>query len=421
MPLVFLSYARKDSDPRLDKFVADLTALLKLHTDLDDDDEILFQDVSDIDLGDHWPTQLQRAIATSKAMIAICSPTYFTREFCGKEWELFRRRLTAYAKSQGRAAAPPLILPLLWAPPRRSTSKPLPDVVREIQHAEDFGEIYNTKGLHYIIGLSKHADLYQEILDKIARRILEATEQDPLPDFPEPFTFPSIPSAFGGEAAPSSATQAAAPDSGPGHVQFILVSADRSQVAPLRAKLDAYGLTPTDWCPYFPPHARPKGRVGPLLQRLAADEDFTSHVVFEEDNIAGAVEQALSANNIAVIIVDPWTLRIDVHHERLRDFDGRNFLNSAVLVAWNGSDEETQREADMLETALRATFQNKFAANDTKTFAYRVETMDDLVARLRESLIEVRKRILERAEVVRRAQGRRVFVKPVISAVHSGG
>jgi FxsC-like protein len=416
MSLVFFSYARTDRDAHLDRFFDDLESRVALYGG-PPRGEVLFRDTSDIELGERWPEELSLAIARAKVLLCVCTPTYFSRPWCGKEFSFFRARVTAYAKAQDLAQPPPLILPILWIPEKKGGRR-FPEVIRDLQSDQGFGPDYEKLGLWVVTKLQKYEDTYDEIVGKIAERILAVAQEHPLPDHTEPFELRDVPDAFA--PAPAAAPAAIAPpvDRGPRHVQFFVIAGPRSKLAGegVRKNVEPYGEEPTDWRPFLPPA---EGRIGPLLQGIAAEEDFTSDVVEPSADLIPRIEAACKENNLVLLVVDPWTLRIEVYSEWLKQYDQRDFLHATVLVAWNGADEETKETKEVLEAVLRDTFANKAAADDPRRYKGGILTLDQLKSEVRTALIEVRKRILDHADIARRARGARI-AKPVISAVKVG-
>jgi len=58
----------------------------------------IFIDVSEIKSGDSWPEKLKQAIACSKCMIAIWTPSYFRSDYCKNECGamLYREKMMGY-------------------------------------------------------------------------------------------------------------------------------------------------------------------------------------------------------------------------------------------------------------------------------------------------------------------------------------
>jgi hypothetical protein len=53
---------------------------------------ILFVDEDCIETGDRWPQKLREALAASRCMVCVWSPSYFRSSWCVSEWASFRAR-----------------------------------------------------------------------------------------------------------------------------------------------------------------------------------------------------------------------------------------------------------------------------------------------------------------------------------------
>jgi FxsC-like protein len=423
MTTVFWSYTTLDRDHYLDRFYDDLrqAVIERLPTG---DDHTFFRDERDIALGDCWSDELSRAIATAHALVCICSPRYFGRPWCGREFGLFHSRLEAEKEAKGLASKPKLLFPLLWIPAAKGWP-PFPPAVTELQWTEGFGDEYQKDGLKAVMMMRPR--FYREIVKTTAQRIVTALGEydlpplDPIPDLE------TIPDAFGaadafgaggaGDVQHLLHGRDASPGPGPGHVRFIVVAAPEQEINEtkprLRSTTSAYGSRAFDWQPYLPPTGR---KVGPLLQGVAVSEEFTSDLMISTGGIVDVVKRAAASNSPVLIVVDPWTLRISLYHEHLRTLDDIDLTTTAVLVPWNEDDPETKKSATDLELALAATLGNKMKDANPKIFRTRIGSPKDLEASVREALIEIRKRIFEHGEVQRKAKADGIFVKPVISA-----
>jgi TIR domain len=96
-PWYFLSYAHRDVRDtwveRFNELLAERVArLLGLPSDAARA-EIGFFDKANIMLGDSWPTALQDALGKTRAMVCLCSPSYFNSVSCGREVQAFHERI----------------------------------------------------------------------------------------------------------------------------------------------------------------------------------------------------------------------------------------------------------------------------------------------------------------------------------------
>ena len=94
MPKVFFtSYARDDnSDAILGRAVQRLSERVASKLGMADTDapNVVFFDVKAIRTGQDWEQRLGDAVRSTPILVCLCSPTYLSREYCAKEFEVFR-------------------------------------------------------------------------------------------------------------------------------------------------------------------------------------------------------------------------------------------------------------------------------------------------------------------------------------------
>jgi FxsC-like protein len=71
------------------------------------------------------------------------------------------------------------------------------------------------------------------------------------------------------------------------------------------------------------------------------------------------LREAKRLNNVILIMVDPWSVKLPELRKFLLDFDAEEFPNSAVLVNWNGNDPETSTQAAQLKAVLQDHFNGR--------------------------------------------------------------
>jgi hypothetical protein len=149
-----------------------------------------FKDTSDIEPGERWSEELEAALCSCGAFVPLISPTYLTRDACGRECALFRYRLENLG-----GKVPPLILPVIWVLPRKRFEG-LPGELREIQFSHaDLGDLYNREGL-YVVLAQGGGKKYQEFLLSFSRKLVNAVEAYPLPVTDPPLRLADFESVF---------------------------------------------------------------------------------------------------------------------------------------------------------------------------------------------------------------------------------
>lgn len=191
----FVSYAHDslgDDDRHVRQFFRDLRGEVSLHSAVVDG-RVGFLDSDSLRIGHRWSPELVWALTHCQVFIALCSPLYFSRPSCGKEWTVFERRLAAHTSRTRRLA--PSLIPLFWVPMRDND---LPDVARRYQYRDDgFGPAYLEHGVRDLVRMTtRHQDAYQDFVTRLARRVVELTKQHQLSAAEYRPEFDSIPPAF---------------------------------------------------------------------------------------------------------------------------------------------------------------------------------------------------------------------------------
>jgi FxsC-like protein len=107
----FLSYARANDNGYLKQFYKDLSQYIRDKEGLGKDAIVGFFDQKKLQLGDQWREGLVDALQSSRSMVCLYSPAYFNSEYCGKEWQAFKKRRASVSP------LPPVIKPVIWIPP----------------------------------------------------------------------------------------------------------------------------------------------------------------------------------------------------------------------------------------------------------------------------------------------------------------
>lgn len=218
--LFFFSYARLDRDRYLEKFFEDLDTRVRQMTA---HPEPSFRDMSKIEPGDDWPDELVTALQESQTMLCVYSPSYFTREFCGKEFSIFLERQGLQPDDDGSVRGSRRIIPVLWLREKDLNRFNLPPAaVRTIQYlVQAHPDLYREQGLSGILRRTGRRGQYQEILDEIADLIIDRS-LPMLPPLPEKPDLRQVRNAF--------AELPAAEPGGPRVLRTFYLAADHAQL-----------------------------------------------------------------------------------------------------------------------------------------------------------------------------------------------
>jgi formylglycine-generating enzyme required for sulfatase activity/Cdc6-like AAA superfamily ATPase len=166
MPYVFISYSREDArDGLANRFYTELCVEIAQRGGL------RLEDVGYIDtnltVGDTWPAPLANALGDCRVFLPLVSPNYFNSDICGREWQAFWNRLTAYDAEHN--AWPTLIVPVVWVPPVDEW----PARTKEVQTLKSqLGPRYDQYGMRSL--MQESGTDYSQALMKVAITTIEA-------------------------------------------------------------------------------------------------------------------------------------------------------------------------------------------------------------------------------------------------------
>lgn len=181
----FTSYARLDNNKhaKLGDAVDELRERVRSKIGAASLEEVGFFDVTDIQTAADWVSQLGEAVAKCRVFVCFCSNTYFNREICGKEFEVFRRRIDQTQPDRR-------IFPIIW------DRCELPQAIQRFNLTNrDFPREYFEDGLCSLRRLRRDAE-YEQAIEAVANAIAQAVADPPLPDGAHPVDFDDVTSAF---------------------------------------------------------------------------------------------------------------------------------------------------------------------------------------------------------------------------------
>ncbi|MEV6400987.1 TIR-like protein FxsC, partial [Streptomyces sp. NPDC051907] len=123
-------------------------------------------------IGAEWERQLKQALATCQVFVPVYTKRYFSREWCGKEWDAFARRQAEQHRTKPYTVN--AIVPVLWLSPAHLE---LPPVAEAVQYTHpDLGEPYLKMGL-YGLRKSGYPLQYRRAVWGIAQTIVKVAQQ----------------------------------------------------------------------------------------------------------------------------------------------------------------------------------------------------------------------------------------------------
>ncbi|MDQ0945326.1 TIR-like protein FxsC [Streptomyces sp. V1I1] len=180
-PYFFLSYARVPSteeerrgehpDQDLVDFHRELCRHVMQLTDHDGTQPPGFLDRR-MGIGADWEKNLKQALATCQVFVPVYTKRYFSREWCGKEWDAFARRQAE--QHRARPYTVNAIVPVLWLSPAHLD---LPPVAEAVQYTHpDLGPPYLKMGL-YGLREAGYSLQYRRAVWGIAQTIVKVAQQ----------------------------------------------------------------------------------------------------------------------------------------------------------------------------------------------------------------------------------------------------
>ena len=125
------------------------------------------------------------ALSSCNVFVYVHSPTYFTRDGCGREFEVIRQRLLK--KGRGQLEWGPCLLPIYWDGPKQISNTPNEIAKIQLTH-EVYPQTYNEKGMLQLTRSGFQSKDYWETINEFAERIYSGANNSPLPelmDLPE--------------------------------------------------------------------------------------------------------------------------------------------------------------------------------------------------------------------------------------------
>jgi hypothetical protein len=169
----FVSYPHMPDANLLTEFVQELVKTICYLRTGDKLPVPVYIDRDRLQPGFRWKKELARALCHSRAMLAIYTDDYFSREYCQKEWDAM---VDLEIKRLGRSARS-MIIPILLRATEDEQGEPiLPERMKDMQY-EDFRSIVNPRQQFTSIKTRKK-------IERLLKRIndLRKQSQDPRVD-----------------------------------------------------------------------------------------------------------------------------------------------------------------------------------------------------------------------------------------------
>jgi hypothetical protein len=373
----FLSYARDDSrnDPWIRKFADDLKEALRVL--LGPRHEPLFYDAETITAGSRWREVLADGLCQSRVCVALCSTSYVSSAFAGKEYQIFLDRIATHKQQTG--ISPGALFPIIWAP---SLIDPFPAAIKDIQFPDAWlPQSYAERGLLALLKNERFKADYIEFVDQLANRLVVSgtSPMQPLAHLPD---FSEIKHAF--LSKPDQ--DAPRTEKGPHHAHFVYLASQG-----------------WDWQPYG------DDAIGIMAQRISTSLKLRYHDVDATASLTDEIDRAESNNEPVMLIADASSMPQKPFSDALAAYDeAKNFLNCSVLVPWPSG-----TQADVI--LLRRFCRRKLMIGPPAHYWDGIASRDELAKTLEKRLTELCMTILETGAPVRKAESAELSAQAPVS------
>jgi FxsC-like protein len=389
----FFSYARVDHDAYLERFYNDLATEVRRLVPLSrrtPTSEIGFFDDGSIDVGEIWDAALVDGLQTARTFVAALTPGYVNSANCGRELAVFLQRVAGGGGTARTRQA--LLLPIMWQRPSRVR---VPEVLDSYQRThQDLGATYAERGLRYLARRSASDPEYNELVDELAARVVQA-RSTAVPALAPPPRWDTIHSAFAADPGSTAAAEADDPLPNVPKAWFAFMAGCRTELAALRADVTGYGGEAIGWRPFAPSEP---DMVGVTAQLTVGKEGLVFRTLEIDGTLTEQMRRAEQSGEIVVVVVDPWTARLASYRAYLRSIDQAQFVNYGVLVPLNPHDSDSVEQADALRGQVREALSRTYVVNPSY-IRDSISTKEEFERELVAAVADARRRLAQLRDV----------------------
>jgi FxsC-like protein len=296
-----------------------------------------------------WKPELQEGLASSRILVPLYSPNYFQSTYCGKEWETFNRRFDENERHRyADVTQSKVILPVFWKAPGR-----FPQQVQAYQiDYEDYPPEYKEFGLEYLMMFKRNTNAFKKFVWTFSHKLEALAGGQGAAKVRDILDFDTLDAPFPGQNRP-----------GLKFVRYVFVAGMKHQMSTLRSTNDSYAnfQDRRDWRPLYPDLDR---SVEGIATGPAKADNRGFEFLPPSPQLMDRLREARRLNNVIVVMIDPWSVRLPELRQFLNEFDAEEFPNSAVLVNWNEKDPETSSQAAQLQMALQDHFKGRIGRKE---------------------------------------------------------
>lgn len=364
MPVFFVSHAHSDiayeqHKKDMQTFVEEVSARVAVARTLPIA-EVSFFDWTDIQVGDKWSEVLAESLKTIPVGLALYSPNYFTRPWCGREFQSFIER--------GQPGKVTGIVPVLW-----TRVQTVPQAVGAYQYnSAAFPIEYLQMGMQRLVSLRATLPLqYDRAIQAVTDRILEAALPENRLRAVPTLDVDALPSVWDEEVAANPQSHR---EGNVSKTCFVFASREG-----------------WDWQPY----ASPQGQIGAVAQRISGDLGLRYEEIKFDATLKNRLAEANESSVPTVIFGDPTSLLDSAYAGPMQDYDKQYLLNCATLVPWDELSKQAG-EGDARWVHLRTHVCRQKVDTPPPFHEWRsIFSPDDLEQKTRTIIEQVRSRLLK--------------------------
>ena len=278
----FLSYAHSnpmvgypgaDPDRWVGKFFGDLVTAVRRHASRRSEFISGFFD-QQIPVGSDLKESLREALSVAEVFVPLYSASYLATSWPGREWACFHQRV----KRAGVANPERRIVPVLWSP---LTEAQRPRGLDEALALGADQPDYVENGLWALLKIAPYHDVYQRMVNQVAKRIVLLAEQSPIAPSEAP-AFDQVESAF----MPA-----------PQLPLFVIETAAlTAQTAVAGRDLRGYGGTGVEWRPFTEQELPLAEHARQVAERFNFKAEVTAIKTVRDPG----------TRRPGIILIDPW-------------------------------------------------------------------------------------------------------------------
>jgi len=160
---------------------------------------VAYRDLDRPQIGDFWSPNLVNGLQQSQVLISILSPRYLKSVNCGREVEFFRRRFDKWRQNNSDQPKSHRIIPVFWVDSidcLRAMKRDVAKFIDDLQQKQkDTPDNYPAKGLAQFYNLGEMKSC-SALCWQLARRIVDLSNDEPLPQLDGMEDFRNLPSAL---------------------------------------------------------------------------------------------------------------------------------------------------------------------------------------------------------------------------------